>query len=107
MQQIYQQQMEAQANHTLNNEEKNSSAGNLEIPDLTNLNLDGSYLGTDHLDVSTGFEPDSVSEEGTREEGEEEEEHQCSEECGFCADEDRKFKFDQRTTIKPNVESSL
>ena len=87
MQQIYQQQMEAQANHTLNNEEKNSSAGNLEI-------LDGSYLGTDHLDVSTGFEPESVSEEGTREEGEEEEEHQCSEECGFCADEERKFKFE-------------
>jgi hypothetical protein len=91
MQQIYQQQMEAQANHTLNNEEKNSSSGHLEIPELANLNLEGSYLNTDHLDLGSGFDPDSVSEEGAREEGEEEE-HQCSEECGFCSDEERKFE---------------
>ena len=38
MQQIYQQQMEAQANHTINNEEKKSSG--IEIPDLSTLNLE-------------------------------------------------------------------
>jgi len=38
MQQIYQQQMEAQANHTINNEEKKSSG--IEIPDLSTLHLE-------------------------------------------------------------------
>lgn len=92
MQQIYQQQMEAQANHTINNEEKKSSG--IEIPDLSTLNLENvdqaaAFANNNDLDnreERTGFSDD---DEATRvaKEGEDED-HQCSEECGFCSEED-------------------
>ena len=94
MQQIYQQQMEAQANHTLDNEEKKSS-GMFEIPDLANLNLNdssGPVAGDQEERSQTGFETGNENE-NENEETKEGEEHECSEECGFCSDDESKFFF--------------
>ena len=89
MQQIYQQQMEAQANHTLDNEEKKSSG--IEIPDLANLNInDSAGSVTDDPENVAETEKTGFEDENGADEAKEAEEHECSEECGFCSDDESK-----------------
>lgn len=90
MQQIYQQQMQAQVNTTINNEEKKSSG--IEIPDVSGLSLgNGDSAAISDPENQTETEKsDFGSAAETVEEGEE---HQCSEECGFCSEEESKSIF--------------
>ena len=91
MQQIYQQQMQAQVNTTITNEEKKSS-GSIEMPDVAALNL-----GNGDAEVQTESENATENDKSEKSDfgvsGETcddggDVEHQCSEECGFCSDEE-------------------
>jgi hypothetical protein len=94
MQQIYQQQMQAQVNTTLTNEEKKSSG--LEIPDVSSLSLDSTALASDDLENGTDAEK-SDFDAAPADPPDDGEEHQCSEECGFCSEEESKYIY--RLTI--------
>jgi len=92
MQQIYQQQMQAQVNTTISNEEKKSSG--IEMPDIAALTL-GNGSGDADAEVQTEAENQTEPEKldfGVSAENDDEaaagEEHQCSEECGFCSDDE-------------------
>lgn len=80
MQQVYQQQMETQAN-TLNSPIL-SSAPTTETLDMSTLNL------SDKVDESEekGTETEDFGKDDSNDDIEDE--HECTDECGFCADDD-------------------
>ena len=94
MQQIYQQQMQAQVNTTMTNEERKSS-GLEALPDVAGLSLDGG-AGDDGATIPALDELENradveKSDLGTATDPTEDgEDHQCSEECGFCSDDESK-----------------
>ncbi len=96
MQQIYQQQMQAQVNTTLTNEEKKSSG--LEIPDVSSLSLDSTAPASDDLENGTDAEK-SDFDAAPADPPDDGEEHQCSEECGFCSEEESKCIYIYRRPI--------
>lgn len=80
MQQIYQQQMEAQADHTLQ-ETKDEQRSEFDIPNLTDLKLDDGSVENVETDLDE-------KQNGTDEDVVERVEHVCSEECDYCQEEE-------------------
>jgi hypothetical protein len=91
MQQVYQQQMENQASNAILNQQQ-STAVNL-VNGLSGLKLEDASQETE--DTGDNDDDDIIDEHCA------EEDHECTDECGYCQDEDGKKTFLYRVHAGP------
>jgi len=89
MQQVYQQQMENQANALNNVENYNSVNPNTTVDsiDMTTLKISEEGL-TDEVLENPDDNEGAETEENGQDDSNDGEDHECTDECGFCADDD-------------------